>query len=76
MTTPPLEAQKAIEAQALYESLTARIFDRVRHYVISFNQLVFDPPLQALSSENARRLTDDEIRALIGDGGVTWRYQP
>ena len=25
MTTPPLEAQKAIEAQALYESLTARI---------------------------------------------------
>jgi UDP-N-acetylglucosamine 4,6-dehydratase/5-epimerase len=39
----------------------------ILHYVISFNHAVEDPVSEVLSSANAPRLTDDEIRSLINN---------
>jgi UDP-N-acetylglucosamine 4,6-dehydratase len=45
----------------------AQQYNGVIHYIISFNQRVEDPVSEVLSSANAKRLTGDEIRALINN---------
>jgi FlaA1/EpsC-like NDP-sugar epimerase len=45
----------------------AQKYGDVMHYIISFNQKVDEPVQEVLSSGNAVRLTDEEIRALINN---------
>lgn len=45
----------------------AQEYDGITHYIISFNQRVREPVSKVLSSANAERLTDDEIRTLINN---------
>ena len=45
----------------------ATSFDGIRHFVISFNQKVANPPQSALSSANAERLSEDEILNIINN---------
>jgi UDP-glucose 4-epimerase len=40
-------------------------YDGIKHYLISFNQKVEEPLKKEVSSANAERLTDEEIRKLI-----------
>ena len=42
-----------------------RIYDGIRHYVLSFNEKSENPLTEVLSSRTAEKLTDDEIRAII-----------
>jgi len=46
---------------------TEQPYKGIPHFVISFNQKVDKPLSVALSSENAERLTEDEIRFLINN---------
>lgn len=45
----------------------AQVYNGVIHYIISFNHKVEDPVSEILSSANAVRLTDNEIKALINN---------
>jgi FlaA1/EpsC-like NDP-sugar epimerase len=45
----------------------AQVYNGITHYIISFNQKVEDPVSEVLSSANAERLSDDEIKALINN---------
>jgi FlaA1/EpsC-like NDP-sugar epimerase len=44
-----------------------RIYDGIRHYVLSFNEKSENPLTEVLSSRTAEKLTDDEIRAIINN---------
>jgi UDP-N-acetylglucosamine 4,6-dehydratase len=44
-----------------------RIYDGIRHYVLSFNEKSEKPLTEVLSSRTAEKLTDDEIRAIINN---------
>lgn len=43
------------------------MYDDIIHYIISFNTKVETPVKQILTSGNAQRLTDDEIRSIINN---------
>jgi FlaA1/EpsC-like NDP-sugar epimerase len=44
-----------------------RIYDGIRHYVLSFNDKPNNPLKEVLSSRTAEKLSDDEIRAIINN---------
>ena len=44
-----------------------RIYDGIRHYVLSFNEKSENPLTEVLSSRTAEKLSDDEIRAIINN---------
>lgn len=44
-----------------------RIYDGIRHYVLSFNEKAENPLTEVLSSRTAEKLTDDEIRAIVNN---------
>lgn len=44
-----------------------RIYDGIRHYVLSFNEKAENPLTEVLSSRTAEKLSDDEIRAIINN---------
>ena len=44
-----------------------RIYDGIRHYVLSFNEKSENPLTEVLSSRTAEKLTDEEIRAIINN---------
>jgi FlaA1/EpsC-like NDP-sugar epimerase len=45
----------------------SQVYNGIMHYIISFNQKVENPVYEALSSANAERLSDDEVKALINN---------
>ncbi len=46
---------------------TTALFNNIKHYIISFNQKAPQPLPEVLSSRNAERLSEDEIRSLINN---------
>jgi FlaA1/EpsC-like NDP-sugar epimerase len=49
---------------------TEKIYNKIPHFIVSFNQIVEHPLKEVLSSGNAQRLTRDEILSIINNPPV------
>lgn len=43
------------------------IYDKVKHYILSFNDKPINPITEVLSSRTADRLTEEEIKNIINN---------